>query len=92
MLDDDNRVAGINQFMENLEQLGDVVKVINSIAEQTNLLALNATIEANLLCKLTVPYFILIVWSTSTTTVAVTVKLCSAANIPDVKDVATFSK
>ncbi|ATE52204.1 chemotaxis protein [Actinosynnema pretiosum] len=42
--------SGANQAVGRLAQssneVGDVVKVINSIAEQTNLLALNATIEA----------------------------------------------
>ncbi len=36
----------ITQLGHSSEQIGEVIKVINSIAEQTNLLALNATIEA----------------------------------------------
>ena len=36
----------VNQLGTRSEEIGQVVKVINSIAEQTNLLALNATIEA----------------------------------------------
>ncbi|MEM9653325.1 MAG: nitrate- and nitrite sensing domain-containing protein [Actinomycetota bacterium] len=36
----------ISKLDESSEEIGNVIKVINSIAEQTNLLALNATIEA----------------------------------------------
>ncbi len=36
----------ISKLGESSEEIGNVIKVINSIAEQTNLLALNATIEA----------------------------------------------
>jgi len=36
----------VSSLLEAAEQIGDVVKLIQSIAEQTNLLALNATIEA----------------------------------------------
>lgn len=36
----------ITQLGISSEEIGDVIKVINSIAQQTNLLALNATIEA----------------------------------------------
>lgn len=36
----------ISKLSESSEEVGNVIKVINSIAEQTNLLALNATIEA----------------------------------------------
>ena len=39
----DGTVSGL---LEAAQQIGDVVKLIQSIAEQTNLLALNATIEA----------------------------------------------
>ncbi|MGE4350823.1 MAG: methyl-accepting chemotaxis protein [Bdellovibrionales bacterium] len=38
--------ATVSGLLEAAEQIGDVVKLIQSIAEQTNLLALNATIEA----------------------------------------------
>ncbi|MFN8708009.1 MAG: methyl-accepting chemotaxis protein, partial [Planctomyces sp.] len=38
--------ATITKLGESSEEIGNVIKVINSIAEQTNLLALNATIEA----------------------------------------------
>ena len=36
----------ISRLAESSNEIGDVIRVINSIAEQTNLLALNATIEA----------------------------------------------
>lgn len=36
----------ISKLSASSEEIGNVIKVINSIAEQTNLLALNATIEA----------------------------------------------
>lgn len=36
----------MNQLATSSQEIGDVIKVINSIAQQTNLLALNATIEA----------------------------------------------
>lgn len=36
----------VNQLAESSNDIGAVIKVINSIADQTNLLALNATIEA----------------------------------------------
>ncbi len=36
----------ISKLGDSSEEIGQVIKVINSIAEQTNLLALNATIEA----------------------------------------------
>ncbi|WP_443612911.1 methyl-accepting chemotaxis protein [Actinosynnema pretiosum] len=36
----------VDRLAQSSNEVGDVVKVINSIAEQTNLLALNATIEA----------------------------------------------
>lgn len=36
----------ISQLDERTNQIGDLIRAINSIAEQTNLLALNATIEA----------------------------------------------
>lgn len=36
----------MNQLAASSQEIGDVIKVINSIAQQTNLLALNATIEA----------------------------------------------
>lgn len=38
--------ATISRLKDSSNQIGEVIKVINSIAEQTNLLALNATIEA----------------------------------------------
>jgi GAF domain-containing protein len=38
--------AAVDRLGVSSNEVGDVVKVINSIAEQTNLLALNATIEA----------------------------------------------
>ena len=41
-----NTSDSIAKLDESSEEIGNVVKVINSIAEQTNLLALNATIEA----------------------------------------------
>ncbi|MCP3990679.1 MAG: methyl-accepting chemotaxis protein [Actinomycetia bacterium] len=41
-----NTSVTISKLGESSQEIGDVVKVINSIAEQTNLLALNATIEA----------------------------------------------
>jgi len=45
-----SHMAGSQKVLDNLkaetDQIGDIVKVINSIAEQTNLLALNAAIEA----------------------------------------------
>ncbi len=36
----------VTKLSESSQEIGDVVRLINSIAEQTNLLALNATIEA----------------------------------------------
>jgi methyl-accepting chemotaxis protein len=39
-------VARVDELRQAAEQIGSVVKLINSIAAQTNLLALNATIEA----------------------------------------------
>jgi methyl-accepting chemotaxis protein len=39
-------VGKVNELRQAAEQIGNVVKLINSIASQTNLLALNATIEA----------------------------------------------
>jgi methyl-accepting chemotaxis protein len=42
----DNISIAIQQFVDDGENIGKVVAVINSIAEQTNLLALNAAIEA----------------------------------------------
>jgi methyl-accepting chemotaxis protein len=39
-------VAKVDELRQAAEQIGNVVKLINSIAGQTNLLALNATIEA----------------------------------------------
>ncbi|HEX7242784.1 MAG TPA: methyl-accepting chemotaxis protein, partial [Longimicrobiaceae bacterium] len=46
----DHRAEGTVRMMDELgassEEIGEVVRVINTIAEQTNLLALNATIEA----------------------------------------------
>lgn len=42
----DNISSAIQQFVEDGENIGKVVNVINNIAEQTNLLALNAAIEA----------------------------------------------
>ncbi|MDH5485214.1 MAG: methyl-accepting chemotaxis protein, partial [Gammaproteobacteria bacterium] len=42
----DNISSAIQQFVEDGENIGKVVAVINAIAEQTNLLALNAAIEA----------------------------------------------
>ncbi len=41
-----NTSDSIAKLDESSEEIGNVIKVINSIAEQTNLLALNATIEA----------------------------------------------
>jgi len=41
-----NSSTAISKLGESSEQIGNMIKVINSIAEQTNLLALNATIEA----------------------------------------------
>ncbi len=41
-----NSSTVIGKLGESSDQIGDMIKVINSIAEQTNLLALNATIEA----------------------------------------------
>jgi len=45
-----HHMQGSQKVLDNLktetDQIGDIVKVINSIAEQTNLLALNAAIEA----------------------------------------------
>lgn len=38
--------SSIRQLSKSTDDIGNVVKLINSIAEQTNLLALNATIEA----------------------------------------------
>jgi methyl-accepting chemotaxis protein len=42
----DGVVAKVDELRHAAEQIGNVVKLINSIAGQTNLLALNATIEA----------------------------------------------
>ncbi|QDM15413.1 HAMP domain-containing protein [Tardiphaga sp. vice352] len=39
-------VAKVDQLRQAADEIGNVVKLINSIAAQTNLLALNATIEA----------------------------------------------
>lgn len=39
-----NTIMG--KLLDSSQEIGDVIKVINSIAQQTNLLALNATIEA----------------------------------------------
>jgi methyl-accepting chemotaxis protein len=39
-------VAKVNELRQAADQIGNVVKLINTIASQTNLLALNATIEA----------------------------------------------
>jgi methyl-accepting chemotaxis protein len=41
-----NTSGTIAKLGESSEEIGNVIKVINSIADQTNLLALNATIEA----------------------------------------------
>ncbi|MCC6933951.1 MAG: type IV pili methyl-accepting chemotaxis transducer N-terminal domain-containing protein [Deltaproteobacteria bacterium] len=38
--------SAVNHLGESSDEIGNVIKFINSIAEQTNLLALNATIEA----------------------------------------------
>jgi len=47
MIDEiDNISTAIQQFVQDGENIGEVVAVINTIAEQTNLLALNAAIEA----------------------------------------------
>ena len=42
----DNISTAIQQFVQDGENIGKVVSVINNIAEQTNLLSLNAAIEA----------------------------------------------
>lgn len=42
----DSAKINVNQLAESSNDIGAVIKVINSIADQTNLLALNATIEA----------------------------------------------
>ena len=42
----DNISTAIQQFVQDGENIGKIVTVINNIAEQTNLLALNAAIEA----------------------------------------------
>jgi len=42
----DDAKANVTQLAESSNDIGAVIKVINSIADQTNLLALNATIEA----------------------------------------------
>ncbi|MFK7857217.1 MAG: PAS domain-containing protein [Granulosicoccus sp.] len=42
----DDAKANVTQLSDSSNDIGAVIKVINSIADQTNLLALNATIEA----------------------------------------------
>ncbi|MFK7857216.1 MAG: PAS domain-containing protein [Granulosicoccus sp.] len=42
----DNAKINVGQLADSSNDIGAVIKVINSIADQTNLLALNATIEA----------------------------------------------
>lgn len=42
----DSAKINVNQLADSSNDIGAVIKVINSIADQTNLLALNATIEA----------------------------------------------
>lgn len=42
----DSAKLNVNQLAKSSNDIGAVIKVINSIADQTNLLALNATIEA----------------------------------------------
>ena len=46
MTDADETNVIMNKLSVSSQEIGDVIKVINSIAQQTNLLALNATIEA----------------------------------------------
>ena len=42
----ENSIKIMEKLTTSSQEIGDVIKVINSIAQQTNLLALNATIEA----------------------------------------------